>query len=107
MSEVVVRLRIAAATVSVAALLLSFPATHALASEDKAPAGDVNTLLPATASPNAPAGNDEIKARLAGGPLSIAGEPLHVALLRRFYDEHGDQPVWATHTAQATALWHA
>jgi L,D-transpeptidase YcbB len=107
MSEVVVRLRIAAATVSVAALLLSFPATHALASEDKAPAGDVNTLLPATASPNAPAGNDEIKARLAGGPLSIAGEPLHVALLRRFYDEHGDQPVWATHPAQATALWHA
>jgi L,D-transpeptidase YcbB len=101
-----VRLRIAAATVSVAALLLSLPAARVLASEDNAPA-DVNTLLPATASPNAPPGNDEIKARLAAGPLSIAGEPLHVALLRRFYDEHGDQPVWATHPAQATALWHA
>ena len=101
------RLRIAAATVSVVALLVSLPATHALALEDKTPAGEVNTLLPVTASPNAPVGNDEIKARLATGPLSIAGEPLHVALLRRFYDEHGDQPIWATHPAQATALWHA
>jgi len=107
MSEVVVRFRIAAATVSVVALLLSLAATQATASEDKPPAGDVSTLLPVTASPNAPAGNNEIKTRLAAGPLSIAGEQLHATLLRRFYDEHGDQPVWATHPAQATALWHA
>jgi murein L,D-transpeptidase YcbB/YkuD len=79
-----------------------------MASPDNAPASDTNPLLPATASPTATAGDSEIKVRLATpGALSIAGEPLHVALLRRFYDGHGNQPVWATRTAQATALWHA
>ncbi|HTW53520.1 MAG TPA: L,D-transpeptidase family protein [Stellaceae bacterium] len=88
------------------AMLLSAP--PALASDDTSPPASTNTLLPVTASPNAPPGDSEIKARLAGtGPLSIAGEPVHAALLRRFYDEHGDLPVWATHPAQATALWHA
>ena len=83
-------------------------AAAAMASGDNAPASDANTLLPVTASPNATPGDSEIKARLAGtGPLSIAGEPLHLTLLRRFYDANGDQPVWATHPAQATALWHA
>src|SRR5262249_22495653 len=38
---------------------------------------------------------------------SIGGEPLHTALLRRFYASHGDSPVWPSHPAQATALWHA
>lgn len=77
----------------------------ALASETPA---DDPVAAPITALASAPFGNDEIKARLAGsGPLSIAGEPLHAALLRRFYDDHADQPVWATHPAQATALWHA
>src|SRR5579872_719706 len=88
------------------AMLLSAPL--ALASDDTSPPAGANALLPVTASPNAPLGDSEIKARLAGsGPLSIVGEPIHAALLRRFYDEHGDQPVWATHPAQATALWHA
>lgn len=87
------------------AMLLS-PA-GALASDDTNPPSDAGKALVGTPS-TAPGGDSEIKARLAaGGPLAIAGEPLHVALLRRFYDEHNDQPIWASHPAQATALWHA
>lgn len=96
-----------AVTALFAGVLLLSPLTGARASGEN-PAGDGNTLLPAVTAPNAGAGDSEIKTRLAGaGPLSIAGEPLHAALLRRFYDGHGGQPVWATHPAQATALWHA
>jgi murein L,D-transpeptidase YcbB/YkuD len=88
-----------------AALLLAPLAGRAAASEEKFPAADANALLPAG---NPPPGDGEIKARLAGsGPLSIAGEPLHAALLRRFYAEHDNQAIWALHPAQATALWHA
>jgi murein L,D-transpeptidase YcbB/YkuD len=104
MIEIVVRRPVIAAALFVVASLCPL---GALASGDNAPASDANTP-PVAASPNAAAGDSEVKARLAGtGPLSIAGEPLHAALLRRFYDDHGDQPVWATHPAQATALWHA
>jgi murein L,D-transpeptidase YcbB/YkuD len=97
-----------AATALLAAALWLGPAgAPAMASTDSTPGSD-NPLPPVTASPNGAAIDTEIKARLAvPGPLSIAGEPLHAALLRRFYDDHGDQPIWATHTAQATALWHA
>jgi L,D-transpeptidase YcbB len=96
-----------ATTLLVTALVFS-PLSAATASTDNAPASDPTTLLPITAAPNPSGGDSEIKARLdTAGSLSIAGEPVHAALLRRFYDEHGDQPVWATHTAQATALWHA
>ncbi len=95
----------ASAAVALVTLLSASPAT---ASDDTAPPAEANPLLPATASPNATPGDSEIKARLAGtGPLSIAGEPVHAALLRRFYDEHGDVPIWATRPAQASALWHA
>ena len=98
---------IAATTLLAAALWLSAPGTPVMASTDGTPGSD-NPLPPVTASPNGAALDSEIKTRLAvPGPLSIAGEPLHAALLRRFYDGHGDQPIWATHTAQATALWHA
>ncbi|HZK92071.1 MAG TPA: L,D-transpeptidase family protein [Stellaceae bacterium] len=91
-----------------AGLLLAPLGATAMGSEEKAPDTGANALLPVIASPTATPGDSEIKARLAGvGPLSIAGEPLHAALLRRFYAEHDNQPVWATHTVQATALWHA
>lgn len=90
------------------ALVTLLSATAAIASDDTAVPAETNSLLPATASPNATPGDSEIKARLAGtGPLSIAGEPVHAALLRRFYDEHGDVPIWATRPAQSSALWHA
>ena len=89
-----------------AAALLS--PTGATASDATAPPADTNPLLPITGSPNTTAGDSDVRTRLtATGPLSIAGEPLHTALLRRFYDEHGDQPIWASHPAQVTALWHA
>ena len=92
----------------VAALLATVaPGSIANASGDT-PASDAATLLPVTAAPTATAPDSEIKTRLGNsGPLSIAGEPLHGALLRRFYAGHDNQPVWTTHTAQATAMWHA
>jgi murein L,D-transpeptidase YcbB/YkuD len=106
MNQSVMRPSIVATAVLAAALLIA-PLAATRASTDTAPLSDP-TMLPVTASPTAPAGDSEIKTRLSGaGPLSIAGEPLHVALLRRFYAGHGDQPVWATHPAQANALWHA
>ena len=107
MNEVIVHSPVAAAALAIS-LMLGPLGASAMASADNAPASEANTLLPVTASPNATQGDSEIKARLAAsGGLSIAGETLHAALLRRFYDGHGDQPVWATHAAQATALWHA
>src|SRR6266550_3224357 len=36
--------------------------------------------------------------------FAVAGEHLHVALLRRFYAAHNYEPVWDSHQAQATAL---
>jgi murein L,D-transpeptidase YcbB/YkuD len=70
--------------------------------DDTTPARD--TLPPITATP----GDSDIKARLdAAGVLTIGGEPMHVALLRRFYAGHNYEPVWATRQAQGTALWHA
>jgi murein L,D-transpeptidase YcbB/YkuD len=102
------RSRVAARLLVAAILALAPLGAVAMASGENAPASDANNQPPATASPNATPGDSEIKVRLAGtGPLSIAGEPVHAALLRRFYDGHGDQPVWATHPAQSTALWHA
>jgi murein L,D-transpeptidase YcbB/YkuD len=99
---------ISAATLAAALLLLGPALAPAYASGDTPPASDSDTLLPVTTSPGATPGDSAIKDRLAGnGPLSISGEPLHAALLRKFYDGHGAKPVWSTHTAQATALWHA
>jgi L,D-transpeptidase YcbB len=90
-----------------AAILIALWGGAAMASGDTAPASDAGNP-PAVAAPNAAPGDSEIKARLAGtGPLSIAGEPVHAALLRRFYDSQGNQPVWTTRAAQSTALWHA
>ena len=99
--------RLPAARVLLSAALLLCPLNAAWATDDKAPADDLAALAISALS-TAPSGDEEIKARLAGSAsLSIAGEPLHAALLRRFYGNHNDQQVWATHTAQATALWHA
>jgi murein L,D-transpeptidase YcbB/YkuD len=107
-SEDVVRSSLVTTALLAAALLLAPSWAPAMASDDNSPASNKNTLLPVTGSPNATVADSEIKARLDGsGTLSVAGEPLHAALLRRFYEGHGYQPVWATHPAQATALWHA
>ncbi|HVH82449.1 MAG TPA: L,D-transpeptidase family protein, partial [Stellaceae bacterium] len=104
MNEVGVRIPVAARAILAVILLMTAASFGALAAMNTA-AIDPPTI---TALPSANAGDSEIKVRLSsGGPLSITGEPLHVALLRRFYDGHGNQPVWATHPAQVTALWHA
>ena len=50
-------------------------------------------------------GNVELKARLdAPGSLVIAGERIHLALLRRFYIAHGYQTVWDTRPIEANRL---
>src|SRR5439155_988425 len=50
-------------------------------------------------------GNAELKARLdLPGKLTVAGERLHVWLLRRFYAAHGYQTMWDAHPAEAGRL---
>jgi murein L,D-transpeptidase YcbB/YkuD len=76
-----------------------------------------STAAPAVAAPEpdaAPAdaipfvGNPDLKARLdAPGKLTIAGERLHVPLLRRFYLAHGYQTVWDVHPAEMSRLQDA
>ena len=85
----------------------------ALSPQAGAAAGAVAT--PAAFEPGGPApssapavADNSIKARLdQGTALTVAGERLHVALLRRFYAGHGDQPVWDTRPDAAKALWAA
>jgi murein L,D-transpeptidase YcbB/YkuD len=73
--------------------------------DDVTPPGDPPPL-PVTASPVP--GDSDLKSRLdAAGILTIGGEPVHAALLRKFYSGHDYQPVWGSRQAQATALWHA
>jgi murein L,D-transpeptidase YcbB/YkuD len=87
------------------AVLLAFP--REAAADDPASATDA-TPLPVIASPDAPAAESEIKARLDGqGALTIGGEPVHAALLRKFYAGHDYEPIWGSRQPQATALWHA
>ena len=96
------------AVAALAGAIVFSPLGAALAAPDNTQPGDPGALSPGAAAPNTTPGDSEIKARLSGaGPLTIAGEPVHTALLRKFYDANGDQPVWVTHQAQATALWHA
>ncbi|MFI4949285.1 MAG: hypothetical protein ACHQC9_10860, partial [Alphaproteobacteria bacterium] len=86
-------------------LALTVWAGGALA-DDVTPPSDMT--LPITASPGPVPGDSDIKARLdAAGALTIGGEPVHAALLRKFYAAHDYQPVWGSRQAQATALWHA
>ena len=93
------------AVAMVAAIAVPFWAGGALA-DDVTPPSD--TALPIAASPNSLPGDIDIKTRLdAPGALTIGGEPVHAALLRKFYAAHNNQPVWGSQQAQATALWHA
>src|SRR5436190_21879518 len=66
---------------------------------------DAGGAPPPVAAPAAPpVPQTEIQARLERSGLAVAGEHLHVALLRRFYAAHNYEPVWDSHQAQATAL---
>jgi len=53
-------------------------------------------------------GDAELHARLDGAStVFVAGERLHMSLLRQFYTRRGYEKVWATHQPQAEALMHA
>ena len=66
---------------------------------------DAGGAAPPVAAPAVPpVPQTEIQARLERSGLAVAGEHLHVALLRRFYAAHNYEPVWDSHQAQATAL---
>ena len=69
-------------------------------------ASDTATAIPVSVQPGAAAGNDsEIRSRIDNsGGLAIAGEKLHVALLRQFYAAHDFQPVWSSRQSQSEAL---
>jgi len=80
----------------------------------QAPANGAPALTPVSlpADPGVPAAaptvpDTEIKVRLDRSGLAIAGEHLHVGLLRRFYAAYGYEPVWNTRQAQANALMQA
>lgn len=65
-------------------------------------------VLPASSAATAGYANTELGNLLAGSPqMVVAGEPLHVGLLRRFYARHGFAPVWTTRPVQAGALMNA
>ncbi|HEX5454650.1 MAG TPA: L,D-transpeptidase family protein [Stellaceae bacterium] len=70
-----------------------------------APAASAPIPAPDTASAAAPAVPETaIKSRLDAGGPAVAGEKLHLSLLRQFYAGHNYQPVWPTHGKQAQAL---
>jgi L,D-transpeptidase YcbB len=77
--------------------------------EEAMPAASPASAEPDTAAPEAPfTGNIELKTRLdAAGKLAIAGEPMHLALLRRFYAAHGHQTIWDTHPNEENRLREA
>ena len=62
----------------------------------------------AKATPTAASARTRLGELIENGPRSgIAGEPLNVELLRRFYARHGYAPVWTTRKDQADSLMKA
>jgi murein L,D-transpeptidase YcbB/YkuD len=91
------------------AMLLGLAAPYG--SHAQAPANGAPALTPVSlpSDPGVPAAaptipDTEIKVRLDRSGLAIAGEHLHVGLLRRFYAAHAYEPVWNTRQSQANAL---
>jgi murein L,D-transpeptidase YcbB/YkuD len=77
----------------------------ALGQEMSSPPADTPGTDPVAADPAPFSGNPELKARLdAPGKLTIAGEPFHPWLLRRFYLAHGYQTVWDARPTEASRL---
>jgi murein L,D-transpeptidase YcbB/YkuD len=85
-----------------AACALAAPAV--LATEQKPGAG----FGPAPPALMVAYANTELGELIGSAPeLVVAGERLHVGLLRRFYARHGFAPVWTTRPAQANSLINA
>jgi murein L,D-transpeptidase YcbB/YkuD len=80
---------------------LIVPGMLAVAAEEPVP----TPAVPASASSGT--ADNELKAKLDSGTITVAGEVLHPALLRRFYQAHGFEPVWALRQSQSMALWHS
>lgn len=106
--------------VAAAALIILVAATTPLPGRTQTPSSNPPALTPVAlpsdaaapaATPDAPvapaAPQTEIQARLDHSGLAVAGEHLHVGLLRRFYAAHNYEPVWDSHQAQANALTQA
>ena len=63
---------------------------------------------PEAVSAPAPHATTELGTLIRSAPeLAIAGEPLNIGLLRRFYARHRFEPVWTTRQAQANSLVNA
>jgi murein L,D-transpeptidase YcbB/YkuD len=105
---------------SATALAVLFAATMSLAGHAQTSANNPPALTPValpsdagapTASPAEPVPpptpQTEIQARLDHSGLTVAGEHLHVGLLRRFYAAHAYEAVWDSRQTQATALTQA
>jgi len=74
------------------------------AATQMAAAGDVSGV-PAPVAADA---NTELGRLIGDAPeLTVAGERLNAALLRRFYARHGFAPVWTTRPEQANSLMNA
>jgi L,D-transpeptidase YcbB len=79
-------------------------ASTVLAAEQRPGTG----FAPAPSAPMAARANTEFGKLLDSAPeFVIAGEPLNVGLLRRFYARHGFEPLWPTRPAQAASLTNA
>ncbi len=82
----------------VAGALIALVAACALSACDVDDQPDTGLVL-------APQADTELHARMDEGPgLVVAGIPLNVALLQRFYARHGFEPVWAARPAVAKSL---
>src|SRR6185437_4417276 len=96
------------ASAGLAAIVFAVAAPGALAAAGGAPVPTPAAFEAPAAGPGNPGFDSEIKTRLSqGSNLTIAGDRLHVALLRAFYATHDNQPVWQGHAEAAKALWAA
>lgn len=91
------------------AVVAGAPPACAAADAAGAPVATPTAFEPGSAASSAaPAADTAIKAWLdQPGSLTIAGERVHPAELRRFYALHGFLPVWDSRPQVAQALWHA
>lgn len=94
---------------TIAALFFALAPQGALAAAGNAPVATPAAFESAStaAAPDA-VPDSEIKSRLSqGNTLTIAGDKLHLALLRAFYAAHNDQPVWDSRPEVTKSLWEA
>jgi murein L,D-transpeptidase YcbB/YkuD len=93
--------RIAGGAAAIAAICLLATGAGAQIS-----ASDTAVAIPVSVQPGAAAsGDSEIRSRIdSTDGLAIAGEKLHVGLLRQFYAAHNFQPVWSSRQSQTEAL---